>query len=93
MQLQLRKHIRTNLACQIKVTHPDLPEILATTEDLSDAGVYIKHEELTRLKIGDIIYGQVQGLGDDLQAPVLTMEVVRITSSGVGCRFIQEDLA
>lgn len=93
MQLQLRKHVRTNLACQIKVTHPELPDILATTEDLSDAGVFIKHETLTQLKVGDVICGQVQGLGDDLQAPVLTMEIVRVTSRGVGCRFIQQDLS
>lgn len=89
MQTHLRKHVRTSLACQIKVSLPDLPDILATTEDLSDAGVFIKHQELTKLKVGDIIYGQVQGLGDDLQAPVLTMEVVRLTRHGVGCRFIQ----
>lgn len=89
MQTHLRKHVRTSLACQIKVSHPDLPDILATTEDLSDAGVFIKHQELTKLKVGDIIYGQVQGLGDDLQAPLLTMEVVRLTRHGVGCRFIQ----
>jgi len=89
MQLHLRKHVRTNLACQIKVTHPDMEDLIATTEDLSDTGVFIKHENLTHLKVGDIIFGQVQGLGDDLQAPVLTMEVVRLTRRGIGCKFIQ----
>lgn len=89
MQAHLRKHIRTCLNCQIKISHPDLPDILATTEDLSDAGVFIKHEELTKLKVGDNILGQVQGLGEDMQAPVLTMEVVRITRRGIGCKFVQ----
>lgn len=90
MNVHLRQHIRTTLNCQIKITHPDIEDIIATTEDLSDTGVFIAHPEMTKLVIGDVVFGQVQGLSDSNDAPVLMMEVVRITSKGAGLRFIQE---
>ncbi len=89
MQVHLRQHIRTALQCSIKITHPDFSEdVIASTEDLSDTGVFVKHPELTRLKVGDIVHGQVQDM--PTEAPVLMMEVMRITSKGAGFRFIQQ---
>jgi hypothetical protein len=74
--------------CQIKICHPLLGEILATTEDLSDEGVFIKHPDMAKLKLGDVVTGQVQDL--PIEAPILKMEVMRVTSSGVGFRFCQD---
>lgn len=73
--------------CQIKICHPLLGEILATTEDLSDEGVLINHPDMSKLKLGDIVTGQVQNL--PIEAPILKMEVVRTTTTGVGLRFCQ----
>lgn len=88
MSSYLRQNIRTSMNCQIKICHPSLGEILATTEDLSDEGVFVKHPEMSKLKKGDIVTGQVQDL--PVEAPILKMEIMRITSSGAGLRFCKE---
>ncbi len=89
MQVHLRQHIRTALKCAIKISHPDFTEdIIASTEDLSDSGVFVKHPELAKLKVGDVVYGQVQEM--PVEAPVLMLEVMRVTADGAGFRFIQE---
>ncbi len=88
MTSHIRQSIRTCMNCQIKICHPLLGEILATTEDLSDQGVFIKHPDIIKLKLGDIVTGQVQDL--PIEAPILKMEVMRVTSSGVGLRFCQD---
>lgn len=88
MTSHMRQSIRTCMNCQIKICHPLLGELFATTEDLSDEGVFIKHPDITKLKLGDIVTGQVQDL--PIEAPILKMEVMRITSNGVGLRFCQD---
>lgn len=88
MQVHLRQHIRTSLKCTIKVTHPSFDDIVAVTEDLSDTGVFINHPDLAKLSVGDIVHGQVQDM--PVPAPVLMMEVMRVTPEGAGLRFIQE---
>ena len=84
----MRHSIRTGMNCQIKVCHPTFNYILAVTSDLSDDGVFIKHPDMSKLKVGDLVTGQVQGL--PIEAPVLKMEVMRITSEGAGLRFCKE---
>ncbi len=83
-----RRHIRTPLACQIKITHPDKGEFLVKTRDISDGGVFVVLDPDSLLVVGTVVTGQVQGLMDE--APVLNMEVVRVDPSGVGLRFIDE---
>lgn len=50
MSSHLRQSIRTSMNCQIKICHPSFGEIVATTEDLSDEGVFIKHPDMIKLK-------------------------------------------
>lgn len=88
MSSHIRQATRTSMNCHIKITHPELGEILAVTEDLSDEGVFIKHPDMGKLKKGDIITGQVQDLSPE--APVLKMKVIRTTSTGAGLRFCKE---
>lgn len=88
MSSHMRQDTRTSMNCRIKVIHPELGEILAVTEDLSDEGVFIKHPDMGKLNKGDIITGQVQDL--PIEAPVLKMEVVRTTRTGAGLRFCKE---
>lgn len=88
MSSHMRQGTRTHINCRIKINHPVLGEILAVTEDLSDEGVFIKHPDMAKLQIGDLITGQVQEL--PLEAPILKMEVVRTTSNGAGLRFCKE---
>ena len=89
MSSHMRQSIRTSMNCRIKICHPLFGEIVATTEDLSDEGVFIKHPEMIQLSVGDFVTGQVQDLPID--APVLKMKIMRITSTGAGLRFCQDD--
>ncbi|NLY12310.1 MAG: PilZ domain-containing protein [Gammaproteobacteria bacterium] len=89
MSSHMRQHIRTAMNCRIKICHPLLGEIFASTEDLSDEGVFVKHPDMIKLKKGDIVTGQVQDL--PIAAPTLKMEVMRITSSGAGLRFCKAE--
>ncbi len=81
-----RRHIRTALACRIKIVHESLGEIVVKTRDISDGGVFVVLEPDQVPAIGTHVTGQVQGLMDD--APILDMEVVRVEPSGVGLRFV-----
>lgn len=83
-----RRHIRTPLACRIKVIHQG-NEMIVKTRDISDGGVFVVLEQEQVPPIGSLVTGQVQGLMDD--APILEMEVVRVEPSGVGLRFVNLD--
>lgn len=83
---ELRQHVRTPMACRIKISHEEFGEIMVKTRDISDGGVFIVLDTEKKLPVGSIVKGQVQGLVDD--APILEMEVVRIEPSGVGLRFV-----
>lgn len=84
-----RRHVRTSFACRIKIAHDSVGELLVKTRDISDGGVFVVLEPQHIPPIGTRLTGQVQGLMDD--APLLQMEVVRVESTGVGLRFVQED--
>jgi c-di-GMP-binding flagellar brake protein YcgR len=85
-----RQHIRTNLACRIKIVHDSMGELVVKTRDISDGGVFVVLEPDQVPPIGSHVTGQVQGLMDD--APILEMEVVRVEPSGVGLRFVNVDV-
>jgi hypothetical protein len=84
-----RRHIRTPLACRIKIVHDSMGELVVKTRDISDGGVFVVLDADQVPPIGTHVTGQVQGLMDD--APILEMEVVRVEPSGVGLRFVNLD--
>lgn len=84
-----RRHIRTPLACRIKITHEGIGEVIVKTRDISDGGVFVVLDPDQVPPVGSHVTGQVQGLMDD--APILEMEVVRVEPSGVGLRFVSLD--
>lgn len=86
---ELRRHVRTNFSCRIKIAHESIGEVQVKTRDISDGGVFVVLEPEHIPPIGTRLTGQVQGLMDD--APVLEMEVVRVEPSGIGLRFVHED--
>ncbi|KAB0546898.1 PilZ domain-containing protein [Pseudomonas argentinensis] len=88
MSANQRQHPRTPMKCRIKICHPSFGEIVAQTQDLSDGGVYVKHQDLVALEPGTRVTGQVQDL--PIEAPILEMEVMRVTPEGVGLRFIRD---
>lgn len=83
-----RRHIRTPLACRIKIVHETIGELMVKTRDISDGGVFVIIDPENIPPVGTQVTGQVQGLMED--APVVAMEVVRIEPAGVGLRFIED---
>ncbi|WP_148863015.1 PilZ domain-containing protein [Marinobacter fonticola] len=88
MSSNRRAHIRTALNAQVSVTHPSLGRRVYNTRDISDGGIFIVSEGSELPELGDRVEVQVQGL--PVPAPVLEMEVVRMSVDGFGLQFIDE---
>lgn len=82
-----RQYPRTPMKCRIKIVHASVGEIFGHTRDLSDGGVYVRHEALARLPVGTRVTGQVQDL--PIEAPILLMEITRTDPEGAGLRFVE----
>ena len=81
-----REHNRTPLKVQLRIDHPLHGQMMVTTRDISDSGVFVVIDDAQRLlQIGERVSGQVQGL--PIEAPVVQMEVVRFEPSGVALIF------
>lgn len=83
-----RRHQRTTLRCKFKIWHDSIGEMMVSTRDISDGGLFLIMDEANIPPIGTILRGQVQGLMDD--APIVVMEVVRVEAGGIGLRFISD---
>ena len=84
-----RKNVRTPLKVRLRIEHPLHGELILTTRDISDCGVYVLMDQAQdKLSIGERVRGQVQGL--PMEAPILQLEVVRVEAMGVGLRFVRE---
>ncbi len=85
-----RKNVRTPLKVRLRIDHPVHGEMLVTTRDISECGVYVLMDQAQNLlAMGEHVQGQVQGL--PMEAPILMLEVVRVEALGVGLRFMQAD--
>lgn len=83
-----RRHPRIPMKCRVKIQHPSIGEVVFDSSDISDSGIFLLTGKFEELELGAIVKGQVQGMVVD--APVLDMRVVRITSEGVGLCFCDE---
>ncbi|WP_339463243.1 PilZ domain-containing protein [Pseudomonas sp. EA_105y_Pfl2_R69] len=84
-----RKNVRTPLKVRLRIEHPLHGELILTTRDISDCGVYVLMDQAQdKLSIGERVSGQVQGL--PMEAPILQLEVVRVEAMGVGLRFVRD---
>lgn len=85
-----RRYLRTALRCKFKIWHDGMDAILVHTRDISDGGVFLVMDPDADSvpAIGSILKGQVQGIMDD--APIVTLEVVRMAPEGIGLRFLSE---
>ncbi|TIH10532.1 PilZ domain-containing protein [Pseudomonas leptonychotis] len=85
-----RKSLRTPLKVRLRIDHPVHGEMLVTTRDISECGVYVLIDQAQNmLAMGERVQGQVQGL--PMEAPILSLEVVRVEALGVGLRFVQAE--
>lgn len=81
-----RRYIRTPMKCQLKVWHELFGELVVSTRDISDGGVFLLTEQIEMPPVGEVLKGQVQGLAT--AAPVVEMRIVRVESTGIGLKFI-----
>lgn len=81
-----RRHPRHPIAVSIKISHPDIGHRIVKTKDFSDSGVFVLVEPDDMPPPGEVVLGQVQGMVDD--PPILSMEVVRVESHGLGLKYI-----
>ncbi len=81
-----RKFPRTPLKCRIKICHSSIGEVIVSTRNISDSGVFIVTEGVDMPPLGSIVQGQVQGLM--AEAPVVDMEIVRVEPGGLGLKFV-----
>jgi hypothetical protein len=85
-----RDHKRTPLKVQLRIDHPLHGQMLVTTRDISESGVFVVIDDAQKLlQIGEVVSGQVQGL--PIPAPVVQMQVVSFEPSGVALIFQRED--
>ena len=84
-----RDSTRIGIEIEIKVTFDDGREHILKSRNISDHGVFLEHEENPlNFSVGQRVVLQVcSQLGDEPPPPV-TAEIARITSEGVGLRFI-----
>ncbi len=80
---------RIGLVIDIKVIFDDASEHIFKSRNISDHGVFLEHKkELLDFSIGQRVILQVcSQLGDEPPPPVAA-EIARITSEGIGLRFI-----
>ena len=85
-----RTNPRTPMKVKLKIGHPIHGDLMVTTRDISDSGVYILLDQAQQqLSVGEQVSGQVQGL--PIPAPILQMRVVRVEAVGVGLVFLLEE--
>jgi hypothetical protein len=78
------------LKVRLRIDHPVHGELLVTTRDISECGVYVLMDQAQNmLSMGEQVQGQVQGL--PMEAPILKLEVVRVEALGVGLRFVKTE--
>ncbi|WP_447595443.1 PilZ domain-containing protein [Aquipseudomonas campi] len=82
-----RVHLRTPLKVQLRIDHPVHGQLMVTTRDISETGVYVVVDDAqSLLRVDEEVNGQVQGL--PIEAPILAMKVVRVEPMGVGLTFL-----
>lgn len=83
-----RKFPRTFLSARIRVVHDTIGEGFYETRDISDGGVFIVAGDRPFPPLGSRVTVQLQGL--PIEAPEVSMVVVRRGQDGFGLSFEQD---
>lgn len=87
MSRDQRKHIRTKLTSNVRLTHPDTGTIEVKTRDISDGGIYVLSRITNLPPVGSQV--KVQLMDTPFEAPILDMKIVRMEDDGIGLAFIE----
>jgi c-di-GMP-binding flagellar brake protein YcgR len=77
--------MRSKVKAKITFTHPSVGSVLLDSGDISDGGVFILKGDITPPELGEKV--SVQMIRLPMQAPIVTMKVVRYTTDGMGLKF------
>ena len=80
-----RRDMRTKVKAKVKFTHASVGSVLLDSGDISDGGVFLFKGDITPPELGEKVTVQMTGL--PMEAPIVTMEVVRYTPDGMGLQF------
>jgi len=79
-----RNSPRTPIKMKVSLVMSEAGEMLAVTRDISDGGIFVLLDAEKVPDVGEEVSVQVQGLPTGMEAPWVTMRVVRIESEGIG---------
>jgi len=83
-ELNNRRHERVKHRAKIRVYISPEQKLIYELQDFSESGLYVKCEDTSVVKLGDIIEVQTLELDD---APILPSKVVRIDKIGFAVEF------
>lgn len=81
--IEKRQHPRLPLSMQVKIEHPEAGSRIATTENISDGGLFVKLAD-PQFLIEDKISVQACDMED---APVVQGRIIRVEQEGIGVAF------
>lgn len=81
-----RQDMRIKVKAKVKLSHPSLGQVLLESGDISDSGVFLHTGEITPPDVGERV--TIQMMGMPMEAPIVTMRVVRHISDGIGLQFV-----
>lgn len=77
-----RRHVRTRVALETKITHKVSGSVTLLTRDISDNGMFLLVDGSPLLPVGEVVEVQITGIVD--HPPVCRMKVVRMEDDGIG---------
>lgn len=89
MSINQRHSPRIPIKIEVEFNHPGTGTITLMTKDISDSGIFIKMEQQQQPPLGTTARVRLKNKFEDgEEPPVLEMEVVRQSTTGIGLKFI-----
>lgn len=85
-----RSEQRHPIAAEMKISHPDVGDIIVKTKNLSDSGLFVVAGSQQMPPVGTLVNCQVQREGEDM--PVVPMKIVRTTEGGLGLLLVDSGI-
>jgi hypothetical protein len=82
-----RRHVRTEFSANIRLVHASVGTLDVKMRDMSDGGVFLLTGDRVDLPVGEWV--EIQAL-DVEDAPVLSAQIVRRETEGIGLMFNED---
>lgn len=88
--IERRVFVRHAVNARVKLTHSVIGEIITRTRDISDSGVFVETNPVPNLPTGSHI--KMNLLDSPQPGIAFNMKVARVTSEGLGLKFIDYEI-